>query len=154
MKTVWTGCAFFCLLGLICSGGLFFNGHSILSSSRDSSTSAAAYGMATLRAVSKSWDRAELERRLDPSARASLVEAVVRAGEPLGGLKHAKPLAPSAINESRPNGTKRTTVTLIDEATFEHGVAQIRLVLVFADDQWHVRDFEILPTSAPPGTKS
>ncbi|MHB8637536.1 MAG: hypothetical protein ACYC96_13790 [Fimbriimonadaceae bacterium] len=149
MKVVWIICSGLCVCGLICSGILFGMGRSLLVQTRVAAADADTYALSTVKAVCRRWDADELARQLDHLAKPGLAAAVLNAGKPLGPLQSAEPFFATAIDVTPENGRKSTRVTVSDNATFEHGAARLRLVVVNGGDAWKLRDFQILPTSEP-----
>ena len=151
MKAVWITCSVLCVFGLICSGVLFMTGRSILKATTEANAAADEYALSTVKAVCRTWDAAELKRQLDPSAAPGLADAVMAAGKPLGSLQSAGAFTASSTAVSDDNGLKTTVIKVQDSATFEHGTARVNLIVVYSNDAWKVRDFQITPTSAPAG---
>lgn len=146
MKAVWITCSVLCVCGLLFSGALFLMGRSIFKATREANAAADEYALSTVKAVCRNWDAAELKRQLDSSAGQGLADSVIAAGKPLGGLRTAEPFTASL------DDFKSTQVTVQDNATFENGAARLKLIVVYSRDVWKIRDFQIMPTSAPAGT--
>jgi hypothetical protein len=135
------------VLALLCCGGgltaLFFGWRAASNVMGE----AQVYGDASLNAVCRTWDGAELERRAAPELieqnPAGTLQNVVNALKPLGALQSLESKVTGVEAKTETNVGSYTIATYYADCKFENGVADANLELLKRDDEWQILKFSV-----------
>jgi hypothetical protein len=148
---VWVFLAVFAAICFCCCGGLGFLGYRTVASATKIKDEALAYGDDSVKAMCKSWDPAELEKRLSANLKRRTTHAQVMSAmsQPLKRYGPLKRLISSSVQHigsfSALGGSQATTVMSWTECEFAKGPGKIQLNLRKENGEWTIDAFHISP---------
>jgi hypothetical protein len=114
---------------------------------------AGAYADDSIKAIATTWDEQALVQRASPEffsvTQESALDGIFAQFRQLGRMTHYGGSTSNSNVMFSPKG-KEVTAACLAKAQFEHGDAEIRLLLIKHNGAWQIMGFRVFPKSVPP----